>query len=61
MATLEDIQSAGEDFVIPENSADSKLHWITLPPEPGEAPEVSNFKSEPQHIYQLTAPIPTID
>jgi hypothetical protein len=40
MATLEDIFGAGDDFIVPGNSTDSMLHWITLPEEPGERPEM---------------------
>jgi len=40
MATLEDIQGASEEYVIPGNAADSMLYWITLPLDDGEAPEM---------------------
>ena len=40
MATLEDISKADEDYLIPGNSVDSTLHWITLPLEDGEPPEM---------------------
>ena len=36
MATLADIRSAGEGMLIPGNSKDSMLHWITLPYGPDE-------------------------
>ncbi|MDG2256054.1 MAG: DUF1553 domain-containing protein, partial [Opitutaceae bacterium] len=40
MATLEAIQTADEEYVIPGNAADSMLHWITLPLDDGESPEM---------------------
>ena len=40
MATLADIRSAGEDMLIPGNSEDSMLHWITLPLGPDELPDM---------------------
>ncbi len=40
MATLEDIQAASEEYVIPGNAAESMLYWITLPLDEGEAPEM---------------------
>lgn len=40
MATLEDIRLAGEDMLIPGNSEDSMLHWITLPSGPDEPPDM---------------------
>lgn len=40
METRESILSAGEDYVIPGNAADSMLYWITLPLDNGEKPEM---------------------
>ena len=40
MATLEDIQAASEEYVIPGNAADSMLYWITLPLDDSEKPEM---------------------
>ena len=40
MATLADIRSAGEGMLIPGNSKDSMLHWITLPYGPDEPPDM---------------------
>ena len=40
MATLEAIQTADQEYVIPGNAADSMLHWITLPLDAGESPEM---------------------
>jgi hypothetical protein len=40
LATLEDIRLAGEDILIPGNSEDSMLHWITLPLGPDEPPDM---------------------
>ncbi len=40
MATFDEIQAAGEDILIPGNPDDSMLHWITLPLEDGEPPEM---------------------
>ncbi len=40
MATLSEIQTAGEDLLIPGNPDESKLHWITLPIDNGEPPEM---------------------
>ncbi|MDA0348578.1 MAG: PSD1 and planctomycete cytochrome C domain-containing protein [Verrucomicrobia bacterium] len=40
MATLEEIQAASEEYVVPGNAADSMLYWITLPLDEGEAPEM---------------------
>lgn len=40
MATLEDILAADQDILKPGNSADSALHWITVPLEEGEPPEM---------------------
>ena len=40
MATLEAIQTADEEYVIPGNAEESMLYWITLPLDDGEAPEM---------------------
>ena len=40
MATLEDIQAASDEYVIPGNAEDSMLYWITLPLDDEEAPEM---------------------
>lgn len=40
METLAAIQSAGEDYIIPGNAAESMLYWITLPLGDGEKPEM---------------------
>lgn len=40
MATLEDIQGASEEYLIPGNAEDSMLYWITLPMDDGEKPEM---------------------
>ena len=40
MATRADILKAGEDILIPGNAEDSVLHWITLPFDDDEPPEM---------------------
>ena len=40
MATLEDIQAASEEYLIPGNAEDSMLYWIILPLDDEEAPEM---------------------
>lgn len=40
MATREAILGAGDDILIPGNAADSMLHWITVPLDEGEAPDM---------------------
>ena len=40
MATLEDMQAASEEYVIPGNAEDSMLYWITLPLDDEEVPEM---------------------
>jgi len=40
MTTREAILSAGDDILIPGNAADSMLHWITVPFDEGEAPDM---------------------
>ena len=40
MATKQEILAAGDDFLIPGDSAESMLHWITLPIDEGEPPEM---------------------
>ena len=40
MATMEDIQVAGDDFLVPGNSEDSMLHWITVPLDVDEPPDM---------------------
>jgi len=40
MATLEDIQGASEEYLIPGNAEDSMLYWITLPLDDEEVPEM---------------------
>lgn len=40
LTTREDILVAGDDYLIPGNSEDSMLHWITVPYEEGEPPEM---------------------
>lgn len=40
MATKDGILAAGDDFLIPGNADDSMLHWITVPIDEGESPEM---------------------
>ena len=40
MATLDDIQAASDQYVIPGNAADSMLYRITLPLDEGKKPEM---------------------
>ena len=40
MATKADILAAGDDFLIPGNSSGSMLHWITVPLDEDEPPDM---------------------
>ncbi len=46
LATLEDILSYEDEILVPGNAEDSMLHWITLPIDEGEPPDMPE-KGEP--------------